>query len=115
MCLWTHVGQKKTFDCALRREVGSFRLGCSLHLSHRHAHRCPAPSPRLSLAKQQSCSGLSKQLSRLDSAQLSSSLSSLRAGPGVAGTHLGSGRSSRVARSADFLSKTQSNTSGSWL
>ena len=43
MCLWTHVGKKRTFDCSMRREVGNFRLGCSIHLSYKKS-----ASPRLS-------------------------------------------------------------------
>lgn len=133
MCLWTHVGQKKTFDCSLRRNIGRFRVGCSLHFSYRQSS-----SPRLSrnLQKKQTSSTMNgnnsngiadglKHFQNLDKTKLSSSLSSLRcltesasAGAGangLAGTHLTSKRE-RFARSSDFLNNaTQSNISRSWL
>ena len=135
MCLWTHVGQKKTFDCSLRRNLGRFRVGCSLHLSYRQS-----ASPRLSrnFQKKNTSSALNgnnsggmadtynglKHFPNLDKTKLSSSLSSLRcltesasAGAGangLAGTHLTSKRE-RFARSSDFLNNTQSNISRSWL
>ena len=47
------MGQKKTFDCSLRRNIGRFRVGCSLHFSYRQSS-----SPRLSrnLQKKQTSS-----------------------------------------------------------
>ena len=120
MCLWTHFGQKKAFDCSLRRDVGRFKFGCSLHLSYRHGQ-----SPRMSRSFQkhqigsQSRNGLTpsysglKNLPKLDNSKLSASLSSLRC-LGDTGTHLNSGRMGNgVARSSDVLHNTQSG--GSWL
>ena len=43
MCLWNHFGQKKMLDCSMRRNVGNFRLGCSLHISYRST---PSPYSR---------------------------------------------------------------------
>ena len=127
MCLWTHFGQKKTFDCSLRRDVGRFRLGCSLHLSYRHG-----TSPRLSRSFQKqpltshrngmtpSYSGL-KNFPKLDKSKLSSSLSSLRClgdtglASGFPGSQMTSTRTqgNGVTRSSNVLHNTQSG--GSWL
>ena len=127
MCLWTHFGQKKTFDCSLRRDVGRFRLGCSLHLSYRHG-----TSPRLSRSFQKqpltshrngmtpSYSGL-KNFPKLDKSKLSSSLSSLRClgdtglASGFPGSQMASTRTqgNGVTRSSNVLHNTQSG--GSWL
>ena len=86
MCLWTHVGQKKTFDCSMRRNVGRFRLGCSFHLSYRESSS-PRMNRRSYPKHSQSGNGLTngingysglKNFPRLDQTKLSSSLSSLR-------------------------------------
>ena len=119
MCLWTHFGQKKAFDCSLRRDVGRFKFGCSLHLSYRHGQ-----SPKMSRSFQkhqlnsQNRNGLTpsysgiKNFPKLDNSKLSASLSSLRC-LGDTGPHLSSGRMGNGARSSDVLHNTQSG--GSWL
>ena len=85
MCLWTHVGQRKQFDCNLRKNVGRFRFGCSVHLSYRESSSSPRIR-RKSFPKQSQsshlnsngyCNGL-RNLPSLDHSKLSSSLSSLR-------------------------------------
>ena len=120
MCLWTHFGQKKAFDCSLRRDVGRFKFGCSIHLSYRHGQ---SPKISRSFQKQQlrrqsrngltpSYSGL-KNLPKLDNSKLSASLSSLRClgdmGPNLSSSKMTSG----AGRSSDVLHNTQSG--GSWL
>ena len=141
MCLWNHFGQKKMLDCSMRRNVGNFRLGCSLHISY----RSPAPpysrNSRRNLAQQararpkagsavvgvggggagsDSYSGhFNKHLASMDRSKLSASLSSLRCltTESMLGSGQFSGKSKRArsVRSTDFLHKTQSANSSSWL
>ena len=141
MCLWNHFGQKKMLDCSMRRNVGNFRLGCSLHISYRStASPYSRSNSRRNLAQQgrprakagvgvgvgsESYSGqFQRHLpASMDSSRskLSASLSSLRCLTSesvMGGSGQFSGKSKRgrsVVRSSDFLHKTPSTTSSSWL
>ena len=111
MCLWNHFGQKKMLDCSVRRNVGNFRLGCSFHISYKSA---APPYSRSQFGPQgrQRTRGretqLNKHLPRMDKSKLSASLSSLRC-------LTMENKRERTARSSDFLHKTQSSSSSSWL
>ena len=140
MCLWNHFGQKKMLDCSMRRNVGNFRLGCSLHISYKST---PSPYSRNnsrrnlaqhSRARPKAGSGVgvtggggsesysghfNKHLASMDKSKLSASLSSLRCltTESMMGSGQFSARSKRArsVRSTDFLHKTPSTNSSSWL
>ena len=139
MCLWNHFGQKKMLDCSMRRNVGNFRLGCSLHISYRSTASPYSRNSRRNLAQQgrprpkagsavgvggggvsDSYSGhFNKHLASMNKSKLSASLSSLRCltSENMMGSGQFSGKSKRgrSVRSTDFLHKTQSTNGSSWL
>lgn len=124
MCLWNHFGQKKTLDCSVRRNVGNFRLGCSIHFSYKNSsspYSTSRPRGRTGGGRRGESPGYSghfnKHLPRMDKSKLSASLSSLRcltSESSSTGPHHFS-RSERSVRSSHFLHKTQSTNNSSWL
>ena len=132
MCLWNHFGQKKMLDCSVRRNVGNFRLGCSLHISYRSTappYSRNSSNSRRNLAQpgrsrpkagSESYSGhFNKHLAPMDKSKLSASLSSLRCLTSESllgsGQFTGKSKRGRSVRSTDFLHKTPSTHSSSWL
>ena len=132
MCLWNHFGQKKMLDCSMRRNVGNFRLGCSLHISYRsttspysrtNSRRNLAqqgrPRPKAGVGSESYSGQFNKHLASMDKSKLSASLSSLRCLTSESmmgsGQFAGKSKRGRSARSSDFLHKTPSSHSSSWL
>ena len=134
MCLWNHFGQKKMLDCSIRRNVGNFRLGCSLHISYRSTASPYSRNSRRNLAQQgrprpKTGSGgvgggggsdpYKHLAASMNKSRLSASLSSLRCLTSEnmmgSGQFPGKSKRGRSVRSTDFLHKTQSTNGSSWL